>query len=624
MRRDLLAPPRSLLLVLFVVTAAAVGALGGFGWTLLEQERQLEAQRARERLDDAADAAVARARAALARVGEDLNAMASGTRPLEPADGFTTILFDGASVRSVPDGRLLFLPGRFESVPTPGTVAAAEALEFTPGGRQDAIRTYRVLATSADPTVQAHALVRLGRSLRATGDISGALRSYRELAEISAVRLEAGPADLVGREAAATLAGGGTALDALRSDLLATRWKLNRGQFEFYWAQVAGTAPLPRERLQESMAAADLWQRWRRGSATAPHEFIRFEALSMLMIQRRAAERAVVALVRPDWLAREACDSVTVACELSDESGAVAEPFVTSAGPRSVRAAALTRLPVTITVGGRPGAGGLGRRRGLLAVQMAGTMALLLAGAYVIGRAIRRDAETARLQSEFVAAVSHEFRSPLTSIRQLSEMLAQGRAPDGERRQTYYDSLVTETDRLQRLVETLLDFGRMEAGARQYNVHEVGVRDLVAGVSREFAAALEQTGRTIQVSATSPECRVRADADALALALRNLVDNALKYSPAHTGIRIDWADVDGCIWIRVHDEGMGIPASERDSIFRKFVRGRSAGVNSIKGTGLGLAMVNHIAASHGGAVDLQSEVGQGSTFSIILPAVREA
>ena len=116
-------------------------------------------------------------------------------------------------------------------------------------------------------------------------------------------------------------------------------------------------------------------------------------------------------------------------------------------------------------------------------------VAFLIAGTYFIARAIRREMEVSRMQSDFVSTVSHEFRSPLTSIRQLSEILELGRVPSEERRQVYYDTLVRETQRLQRLVEALLNFGRMEAGARQYRFEEIEAASLVHRVAGEFEAA---------------------------------------------------------------------------------------------------------------------------------------
>jgi signal transduction histidine kinase len=225
-----------------------------------------------------------------------------------------------------------------------------------------------------------------------------------------------------------------------------------------------------------------------------------------------------------------------------------------------------------------------------------------------------------RLQSEFVATVSHEFRSPLTAMRQLSEILALGRVPSEERRQKYYDTLVAETRRLQRLVETVLNFGRMEDGARRYRFEETDAGDVVEGVVSEFAPELAASGRRIEVSRPSGPCPVQADPEAIALAVRNLLDNALKYSPDEPAVFVSWGREDDAVAIRVRDEGMGIPAGEQRMIFQKFVRGRAAIAANVKGTGVGLAMVRHIVRAHGGDIRVASAPGEGSTFTMRLPA----
>src|SRR5882672_9100105 len=179
----------------------------------------------------------------------------------------------------------------------------------------------------------------------------------------------------------------------------------------------------------------------------------------------------------------------------------------------------------------------------------------LISGTYFIGRAIRREMEVLRMQSDFVSAVSHEFRSPLTSIRQLSEILALGRTPNAERRQVYYETLVRETTRLQRLVEALLNFGRMEAGVRQYRFEELDAASLVERVAAEFQPQIAESGRSIQVEGVVDPCRIDADPDALAVALRNLVDNALKYSPGCPTVWVGWGVIDRRVSIHVRDGG---------------------------------------------------------------------
>ena len=269
---------------------------------------------------------------------------------------------------------------------------------------------------------------------------------------------------------------------------------------------------------------------------------------------------------------------------------------------------------------GRPEAGRPARQRYLM-LGTAVMVLFLITGTYFIARAIRREMEVARMQSEFVSAVSHEFRSPLTSMRQLSEILAFGRIPNEDRRQVYYDTLVRETVRLQRLVEALLNFGRMEAGARQYRFEELDASALVHRVAAEFEAQVAVAGRHIELLAAGAECRIEADPEAMSVALRNLLDNALKYSPDQPTVWVEWGVDRECVAIRVRDQGLGVQVSERKAIFRKFVRGSAAAAGNVKGSGVGLAMVRHIVMAHGGEVTVDSEPGRGSTFTMLLPAM---
>jgi signal transduction histidine kinase len=170
-------------------------------------------------------------------------------------------------------------------------------------------------------------------------------------------------------------------------------------------------------------------------------------------------------------------------------------------------------------------------------------------------------------------------------------------------------------------VETLLNFGKMEAGAQRYRMEELDIAGLVRQVAGEVEAQTQESGRRIEITGPPGECRVLADAEALALALRNLIDTALKYSPAGAVVGIRWGEENGRVSIRVVDQGPGIDAGEREAVFHKFVRGRAAAEGNVKGTGVGLAMVRQILAAHGGEVQLESELGHGSTFTLLLPAV---
>jgi len=298
-------------------------------------------------------------------------------------------------------------------------------------------------------------------------------------------------------------------------------------------------------------------------------------------------------------------------------------------GRAAVRTSAESQLPWTLYVTRASqfkDAGTLARQRFLL-FGMTVMVLFLLAGTYFIARVIRRENAVSRLQSDFVAAVSHEFRSPLTSMRQLSEILAFGRLPSEDRRQRYYETLVHETERLQRLVEKLLNFGGIEAGKRQYHFEPLDTAPFVEHVAKEFERQIAGSGRLIELHGphgNKARCRIEADREALSIALRNLVDNALKYSPDNPTVWVEWERENESVAIRVRDKGVGIPASERKAIFHKFVRGSAAVSGAVKGTGVGLAMVHHIVTAHGGEIRVASEPGQGSTFTMLLPAVRES
>jgi signal transduction histidine kinase len=241
-------------------------------------------------------------------------------------------------------------------------------------------------------------------------------------------------------------------------------------------------------------------------------------------------------------------------------------------------------------------------------------------GAAFIVRAITREARVARLQSDFVAAVSHEFRSPLSSLCQLSEMLATDRLATNDMRRQAYGVLTRESERLRRLVEGLLDFQRIEAGAAVYRFEPIEITEFLKSIVAEFQERVSADGYTIELRAPDAPALVKADREALTRAIWNLLDNAVKYSPECRTVWIDLERDDHRVAIGVRDRGLGIPLHEQREIFEKFVRGADSKALRIKGTGIGLAMVRHIVQAHGGEVQLESQPGQGSTFTVSLPA----
>jgi signal transduction histidine kinase len=267
---------------------------------------------------------------------------------------------------------------------------------------------------------------------------------------------------------------------------------------------------------------------------------------------------------------------------------------------------------------------GLTARRRLLLAGLAVLALVLLTGSYFILRSITREHAVARLQSEFVSAVSHEFRTPLTSLRQLSDMLSKGRIPTEELRQESYDILSRESERLQRLVESVLNFGRLEARAFQYRLEDLDPAALVRDLAAEFQEKAAAQGYRVELAQAGEYPLIRADREAFGLALWNLLDNAVKYSPDCRTVWVGMARDGGRLAIQVRDRGMGIPAAEQKEIFKKFVRGAGSRASNIKGTGIGLAMARHIIEAHDGEIRVKSEPGQGSTFTILLPLEKVA
>ena len=308
---------------------------------------------------------------------------------------------------------------------------------------------------------------------------------------------------------------------------------------------------------------------------------------------------------------------------MTDAEGRLVAGRALPARGATSRASATTGLPWTLHVfepiGYTPPAGS--SRRRLLIFVIASVATLLAIGWYFIWRGVSREVRLARLQSDFVAAVSHEFRSPLTSLRHIGDLLAENRLPTEEQKQRSYAVLTHETDRLGRLVESLLDFARFESGSAVLRLSPTSIANVVRSVVADFQIRPDAGSRSMLVPHSLPDLMVNIDRDAVARALWNLLDNAVKYSPPDSTIWIGVsATADGrsaCVSVR--DEGIGIPSHEQRTVFDRFVRGREATSRRIQGTGIGLALVREIMRAHHGSVAVESEPGAGSTFTLVLP-----
>jgi len=264
-------------------------------------------------------------------------------------------------------------------------------------------------------------------------------------------------------------------------------------------------------------------------------------------------------------------------------------------------------------------------------VMYTSALALLLGlGLLATIRGAVRARELAQLKSDFVSTVSHELKTPLTSIRMFAEMLEQGVAQGDPQKQARYQSvIVQESQRLGLLIANLLDYAQIERGTRRYTPSRQAIGQLAqhAVATFEILRDPERTGRNpieIEVSSEAMHAEVDVDRDVVVQAVLNLVSNAVKYGgePAKPIVVLAGADATAT-WISVRDRGPGIPANEQARIFKEFYRTPDAYRSNVEGTGLGLALVKRHIEALGGNVEVESEVGKGSTFTIKLPRVQE-
>jgi len=250
------------------------------------------------------------------------------------------------------------------------------------------------------------------------------------------------------------------------------------------------------------------------------------------------------------------------------------------------------------------------------------SMALLvivaILGSILVYRGVSQEARFSKLRADFVSAVSHEFRSPLTSILALSERLTSSRVRDSATLAEYHHLIARDARRLSALVTRLLDFAQIEDGRKIYSLERV---ELV-GLVREAIQSGHHGARPDRLRLRGEEAAplwVQADRTALEHCVQNLVDNAAKYSPPDAPITVTCAASDGHAVVDVEDRGIGISPEEHRRIFEKFYRAPAASELNAEGVGIGLALVKHVMEGHGGSVSVVSQPGQGSRFRLALP-----
>ena len=249
-----------------------------------------------------------------------------------------------------------------------------------------------------------------------------------------------------------------------------------------------------------------------------------------------------------------------------------------------------------------------------------GGLSLFMIGGIVLTyRNVSREMKLARLKSDFVANVSHELRTPLALIRLYAETLELGRLNAKEKYQEYFRIIREESERLTALINNILDFSRIEAGRKEYDFKETNLAELVHSTLESYRFQIEQNGFAYEENISPDIPPVNVDREAIARSLLNLVNNALKYSKDKKFVGVRLYRSNGRVNLEVADKGIGIPANEQEKIFEKFYRCGDPLVHNVKGSGLGLSLVRHIARAHGGEVLVESAPELGSKFTIALP-----
>jgi signal transduction histidine kinase len=611
---------RKVPVLLALATLIPIGALSWLGSRTLQQDRELERQRSRERLEVAAGRVALDIERHLQNIEDRLSA-GNGIR-LTPG-----------GVESSQELPILYQPVDFGLTPAPSSplLVAAEVEEFQRRNDQAALDAYRKASQNGEPGARAAAFLGLARVLRRRGNYDGALEAYDHLAALGSVRVAGQPAGVVGwqgrckvfeerRDTRSLTA----AAAELAAALYSARWPIDRSTFMLYREMLErwGAPPPPADSLARTEAAAELWNLWRSGDLPSRgRRLLQREHAPVLAVwagngdtatgsflSTRDLQHALQPLASAQGLALSVAGTDGTVVFGDTRAGISLTPDETRL-PFIMRAA-----PLSSNVDPQESV-----RRAVIISALSLAFALMAAAAFGLYRATTRQLLLARQQSDFVSAVSHEFRTPLTSMRHLTELLVSRSITSEERRTQYYDLLAHETERLHRMVESLLSFGRIDAGAYAWRLEPADIDDMVHGIVQEFSREPVAAGHQLVCEVEEGLPPIRADRESLSRAFWNLLENAGKYSDAGTPIRVFARRQGDSVLVGVGDQGAGIPIGEREKIFEKFVRGADAKRAGVRGVGIGLALVKRIAEAHGGSIQVDSEPGHGSTFTLVLP-----
>jgi two-component system phosphate regulon sensor histidine kinase PhoR len=226
------------------------------------------------------------------------------------------------------------------------------------------------------------------------------------------------------------------------------------------------------------------------------------------------------------------------------------------------------------------------------------------------------------MRRELVANVSHELKTPLAAIKAYAETLRLGAVNDPEHNLHFVQRIEEQADRLHALILDILQLARLESGQQSFELTDVPVAATIAKCAEQFQETAAAKKIDVCTELPSPELTVWADAEGVETILNNLLDNALKYTPAGGRVVVSASAVGRNVRFEVQDNGIGIAPEEQERIFERFYRVDRARSRELGGTGLGLSIVKHLAHSFGGSVSVESQLGKGSIFRVELPRGR--
>ena len=244
---------------------------------------------------------------------------------------------------------------------------------------------------------------------------------------------------------------------------------------------------------------------------------------------------------------------------------------------------------------------------------------ILLFGLYFTLFTVNQELRLSRMKSFFISTVSHEFKSPITSLRQMAEMLDRNRIKDNERKKVYYSTMLHESERLSHLVENILDFARMEQGRKKYKFDLAQIETTISEAVNTFRLQTEGKIMHLGFQVVGDLPQIRFDREALEQVMHNLLDNAFKYGGAEKHIDVIVERSGPWIIIKVKDSGIGISKRDQSKIFNRFFRAGDELTGRVKGSGIGLTIVQQIIEDHKGKITVKSKPGAGSSFTISLP-----